>query len=214
MFELENVSVSTILSIRHLMIKEGDVTCFVGESGGGKTTILKLLNKALSPDGGKVFFRGEALEDINSVMHRRKVLYLNQTPHIFSGTIRDNLIKGFELQNRAYPNHETLIAVLKRVSLKKNLDDEAAVLSGGEKQRLALARLMLLDGEVYLMDEPSSALDDAMELKIIDMIVRFVKEEGKTLVMVTHSKAIASKFSDKIYQVKSGKIEEVSSNES
>jgi len=95
------------------------------------------------------------------------------------------------------------------VELNKNLNDDAEKLSGGEKQRLALGRVILMNPEVFLLDEPSSALDEETENLIIKKLTQYVKENGKTLIMVTHSKAIAKNFSDHIIELSNGKIVKV-----
>lgn len=94
--------------------------------------------------------------------------------------------------------------MLVKVKLNKELSSPTLTLSGGEKQRLALARVLLLNSEVYLLDEPSSALDEATAETIIEMIIGYARSENKTLVMVTHSKSIAQRFSDEIIEVFNG----------
>ncbi|MPN28539.1 Fe(3+) ions import ATP-binding protein FbpC [bioreactor metagenome] len=92
------------------------------------------------------------------------------------------------------------------VELKKPLSVNADELSGGEKQRLALGRVILMNPEVFLLDEPSSALDEETENLIIGKLTSFVKANNKTLIMVTHSKGIACKFSDNIIEISNGRV--------
>ncbi len=204
MFEFIDVKYKNILDIPHLEIEKGEITTLIGESGGGKTTILTLLNKINSPTQGKVLFNGIDLSQIDTVMHRRKVTMLSQNPIIFEGDIRDNLVKGLKYQDKPMVDYQALEELLQQVQLNKELDAPADNLSGGEKQRLALARILLLDSPVYLLDEPSSALDDNTETLIIDMITEHVRKNNKTLVMVTHSKKVAKKYSDVIINIKNG----------
>jgi putative ABC transport system ATP-binding protein len=96
--------------------------------------------------------------------------------------------------------------ILKEVSLNKNLQDNAEKMSGGEQQRLALGRIILLDPNVYLLDEPSSALDEETEYLVIEKVVDHVRKNNKTLIMVTHTKRIAEEFADNMVEVKKGKI--------
>ncbi|MFO8072267.1 MAG: ATP-binding cassette domain-containing protein [Polyangia bacterium] len=133
------------------------------------------------------------------------VLLLSQAPAIFEGTIRDNLNAGLRFQERELPEDASLNLFLERVRLAKSLNVNAAGLSGGERQRLALARVLLLDSRVYLLDEPSSALDEETEQFIFDMLTTHARANGKTLVMVTHSRTIARKYSDVLIEVTDGK---------
>ncbi len=137
-------------------------------------------------------------------MHRRKITMLSQNPVIFEGDIKDNLLIGLKYQQKPFVDNQVLKELLRQVQLDKELDNPADQLSGGEKQRLALGRILLLDSPVYLLDEPSSALDDNTEKLIIEMITTHVKKNNKTLVMVTHSKKVAEKYSDVIINVKNG----------
>jgi putative ABC transport system ATP-binding protein len=130
---------------------------------------------------------------------------LSQNPVIFEGNIRDNLTIGLKFQGKPLPSDDLLIDILERVRLQKQLNSSADTLSGGEKQRLALGRVLLLNPDVYLLDEPCSALDEVTEELIIEMMADLVKKNGKTLVLVTHSKAIAKHYSDTIIEVIDGK---------
>lgn len=210
MFELNNLKYKDILEIDHLEIYKGEITCIVGRSGGGKSTFLKLLNNMISPDHGNIKFEGENIEEYNPIKLRREILMLPQNPVIFSGTIRDNFTitlqyNGLDSQNDAKYND-----LLKKVGLSnQNLDSSAEKLSGGEKQRLALARILLLDPDILLLDEPSSALDEETEELIIDMVVNFINQKNGTLVMVTHSKEIAKKYADRIITINEGSLDKV-----
>ncbi len=205
MFRLENVKYKDVLHIETLAFPAHKITCLVGPSGGGKTTLLKLLNKILTPDEGAVFYKENNLETIDSVMHRRDVVLLSQTPFIFPGTIRDNLLKGLRYQGK-HREDATLLEALKRVALTQSLDDDADTLSGGEKQRLALARIMVLDAQCILLDEPSSALDDETEMRIVDDVVAYVRAHKKTLIMVTHAKSIAKKVGAHTCTIEAGRL--------
>lgn len=205
MFEFTEVQYGNILDLPSLRIGGEQVTSLVGPSGSGKTTVLRLLNKMISPTKGRILFQGDDLREINSVQHRRNVIMLSQAPAIFEGTIRDNLNAGLRFQERESPEDASLNLILERVRLTKSLNVNASELSGGERQRLALARVLLLDSRVYLLDEPSSALDEETEQFIFDMLTTHARANGKTLVMVTHSRTIARKYSDVLIEVDDGK---------
>ncbi|MDD4526933.1 MAG: ATP-binding cassette domain-containing protein [Candidatus Margulisbacteria bacterium] len=206
MFVFQDVRFLDFLSISDLYIPHGMVVSLVGESGSGKTTVLRLLNKMISPNHGKIFFQEEDLSMINSIEHRRKVVMLSQTPVMFGETVKDSLLAGIIFQEKTIPKDEELDSMLDKLKIKKKLEQNILTLSGGEKQRLALARILLLDPEVLLLDEPSSALDEETANSIIQMTTKFAKEKNKTVVMVTHSKQMADKYSDVIVEMPSAKI--------
>lgn len=206
MFLLKNVKYKNILDINNLEIKERLTTCIVGESGSGKTTLLRLLNKMISCDSGEIYYNNKPLSEIDSVMLRRNVIMLPQSPAVFKGNIRDNLLMGLNFSEKPAVSDEILNNTLKTVKLNKNINDNADKLSGGEKQRLALGRILIMDPDVLLLDEPSSALDEDTENIIIEALVDYSRKNKKTLVMVTHSKSVAERFSDEIITIEKGKL--------
>lgn len=206
MFTLNNIRFKNILEINELTIPQNKVTCIVGESGSGKTTLLRLLNKMISCDSGEILYDGQSIEFISSVQLRRNIVMLPQLPSIFPGTIRDNLLIGLKFSEKPTMDDEKLRQILMMVHLNKELDAESDKLSGGEKQRLALGRIILLDPEVFLLDEPSSALDEETERIIIEKLVTYTKETNKTLIMVTHSKIVAQSYADHIVELNHGKV--------
>lgn len=204
LFLFEQVRYKHILNISELAITAHKVTCILGPSGSGKTTFLRLLNKMISPDSGSIYFHANELKDIKSVHLRRKVCLLSQEPRIFEGSVRDNLLQGVRYHEKKLPSQETLHQIMHQVQLNKSLEDNCQQFSGGEKQRLALARVLLLNPEVFLLDEPSSSLDDTTEELIIDRITQEAKKKDKTVIMVTHSKQIAQQHADFIIHFSEG----------
>lgn len=204
MFEFKEVKFMEILDIPTLFIAKNKITSLIGPSGSGKTTILKMLNKMLSPTKGQILFNGRSLDQIDSIDHRRHVTMLSQAPAMFDIDIKDNLIAGLKFQKRDIPADNVLNEMLLKVKLNKELTSPTQTLSGGEKQRLALGRILLLNSKVYLLDEPSSALDESTAEAVIEMITEYARSENKTLVMVTHLKVIAQRFSDEIIEVCNG----------
>jgi putative ABC transport system ATP-binding protein len=206
MFKLENIKFKNILDIRDVELEKGIITAILGSSGGGKTTFLKLLNNMITADQGKIIYKGKKIESYDPVALRREVVMLPQDPEIFKGTIKDNFEITEKIAENGISKKINYQDLLRKVSLTQNLDDTADNLSGGEKQRLALARVMLLEPEVLLLDEPSSSLDQKTEEKIIKMVVDYVRKKDRTLIMVTHSSDIAEKFADRIINIEAGKI--------
>lgn len=209
MFTLKKVRYKNILAIDDLTLPSLQTTCIVGESGSGKTTLLKLLNHMLSCEQGELLYQGEDIESLDPVKLRREVVMLPQTPLIFPGTIRDNLLIGLQFAEKPFVEDELLLNILDRMQLKKDLVHNAYVLSGGEKQRLAICRIMLLQPEVFLLDEPTSALDDSTEEMAIEKLIDFAKEQHKTIIMITHSEKVARKYGDVIITLSGGEITKV-----
>ena len=215
MFELNRVRYKKILDIPRLFIPAAKVTCIMGESGGGKTTLLKLLNHLISPDSGEVRFLGKNILEYSPVKLRREVVMLPQTPIIFPGNVAHNLNLGLRFAEKPLLPNEKLEEVLEKVNLAKKLDSPTEELSGGEKQRLALARIILMKPPVLLLDEPSSALDEGTEKLVLEAVLNYIRREKKTLVMVTHSRTIAANYADLAVTVNGGCIagtEEVGAN--
>jgi len=204
-FRLENIKYKGILKIDDLKIQACVVTCLTGESGAGKTSLLRLLNRMDDPDSGSIYYQGQLLEKFNPIELRRKVTMLSQAPFTLPGTIEENLQIGLELAERKKKDKEELVKALETVQLKKSLDESAENLSGGEKQRLALARLLLLNPEVYLLDEPTSALDEEAELTVMGRFLEEVKREKGTVIMITHSKQLADKCAEQRIVLKKAK---------
>ena len=205
-FTLENIKYKEILDIPYLALTGPGVTCIVGESGSGKTTLLKLLNNLISPDQGQVLYNEVNLEELDPVQLRRQVVMFPQNPSIFPGSIQDNLQLGLEFAGKPLPSVTELNHALDLANLEKPLDAGVEELSGGEQQRLALARLFLLEPEVLLLDEPSSALDDTTEVLVLNSINNFAQSREITLIMVTHSKAVANKYAETIITIHNGQV--------
>jgi len=191
MFHLKNVQFKNILNINELAIEAGKITCIVGESGSGKTTLLKLFNHLINFEQGQINYRGEDLKKLDAIALRREVILVPQNPVIFPGTVRDNLQIGLLFSKKEPAADERLLEEIHGLGLYKQLDDQTDTFSGGEKQRLALARVLLMDPEVLLLDEPTSALDDNTVDIVMDRILDYIKSRQKTLIMVTHSKQLA-----------------------
>lgn len=206
MFEFHNVEFEDILNIDNLTINSNEITCIIGPSGSGKSTLLRLINKLISPTKGYISIDGEDIASIDSITYRRRVPMLAQNPVTFPGSVRDNLLMGRKFQEKDLLSDDILNKALESVKLDKSLGEDIDNLSGGEAQRLAIARLMLCDSEVYLLDEPSSALDDLTEDFVIKTMVDMAREKNKTIIYVTHSKDMADKYSDKLIKIVDGRI--------
>jgi putative ABC transport system ATP-binding protein len=206
MFALRDVRYKDILDIRHLDIPEGQVTCIVGKSGSGKTTLMRLLNRMISPDAGTITYKGTPVTDIDPVQLRRRVVMLPQSPVMFDGTIRENLCKGLVFAGKPMVGDDTLHRIMDVMDLQKDLDGDAGTLSGGEKQRVALGRVLAMQPEVALLDEPSSALDRGTESTIMERLVAGAREYKVTMVIVTHSRPLAESIAENLIEMEAGRV--------
>ncbi len=205
MFKLKDIKFKNILDIENLEIHENVVTIVKGESGSGKSTMLKLLNNIISPDSGVVMYNGVDVNDINPITLRRDVIMQSQFPNIFPGNARENLNIIFTLRGEEGLDDEKLLKALEIVNLKKDLTDDAQNLSGGEKTRLSIARLFLVEPEVFLLDEPGASLDSKTEEILMNNVISEIKRRNKTLIFISHSDN-PEMIADEIITMKNGKV--------
>ncbi|WP_394852873.1 ABC transporter ATP-binding protein [Bacillus thuringiensis] len=190
-----------ILHIPYLQIQKEKITCIIGESGSGKSTLLRMLNDLQSPTSGTIEYNGKLISDYYPIQLRRDVVMLGQTPPIFDGTVKDNLLMGLRLSEKPFPNDDALRSALQTVSLDKQLEDSTSSLSGGEKQRLAFARIVLMDPPVYLLDEPTSALDSDTERRVMKQFTELARKKKKTVIFITHSQQLPEEIADDIIEI-------------
>lgn len=198
MFQLENVIVNNVIEIESLTL-DANVISIEGQSGSGKSTLLRLLNNLDDPSSGKIYLQEKNIIEIVPGELRKRVVMLPQSPTVFDGNIKDNLIIGLTLSEQSVPNDEKLKDILEKVWLDKSLDTSASDLSGGEKQRMALARILLMEkAEVFLLDEPSSDLDDKTTKHVMKEFLNIAYKANQQIIMVTHDTIVSKNFADRI----------------
>lgn len=195
MFKIENLIVENVLEIKDLEL-QGSVVSIEGQSGGGKSTLLRLLNNLDSPKSGTIYYKDESLTKMNPMELRRNIVMVPQEPVVFDGTIRDNLLIGLTFSGQDKINDSSLKDILEKLWLEdKKLDTSASDLSGGEKQRLTLARVLLMKkANVFLLDEPASSLDDETTEHVLNEFINQAKEQQ--IIMVTHDKRVSDQYAD------------------
>lgn len=208
MFVLKNIKFLDVLSIDYLEISTGKVTSIIGGSGAGKSTLAKLLNKMITPDSGKITYRGKDLTTYDPVNLRREVVMLSQTPLAFEGTIEENLQMGLKFSEKQLATDEEMKTILKDMELNKDLQEPINKLSGGEQQRIALARVALMKPNAYILDEPTSALDDSTEVDVMQTFIKNAKAKDQTVIFITHSEELARTYSDEVIIIKDGEIDD------
>ena len=186
-------------------VRHGEVLAITGPSGSGKTSLLRLLNRLDEPTTGTVFVDGIDYRTIEARELRRKLGMVTQRPYLFPGTVAENLRFGPAQRGQTLPP-EAIEELLAQVGLKGYAGRDVANLSGGEAQRVSVARTLANSPLVLLLDEPTSALDDAAKLEVESTIQKVVRDQGLTCVMVTHDLAQASRLAGRALLLEGGRI--------
>ena len=171
----------------------GDALAVVGPSGTGKSTFLRLLKRQIAPTLGKILVNGKNCADINPASYLSRISVLTQDVFAFDDSIRENIRFGKDISD------ERVEALAKFCGLTDiNLDDNAKSLSGGERQRMGLARALACDHDILVLDEPTSELDLATEVQIVENLKTFQKTKDTILIVVTHSDYVLKNLCSKV----------------
>jgi putative ABC transport system ATP-binding protein len=195
-----------------LSVERGELLGVVGPSGSGKSSFLRLLNRLDEPTGGTVFLEGQDYRQIEPRELRRRIGMVTQRPFLFPGDVAANLCFG--PAQRGETLAETEIALLlNRVGLSDFAGRNIANLSGGEQQRVSLARALANQPEVLLLDEPTAALDEKAKAGIEDLIRNLVSEDQFTFVLVTHDLEQARRLCRRVAIMDAGRLAQVGATE-
>jgi len=186
-------------------VRSGEVLAIVGPSGSGKTSLLRLINRLDEPTSGTVFLNGTDYRHITPRDLRRKLGMVTQRPFLFPGTVGQNLCFG-PRQRGEHIAQERIDALLANVGLAGYSHRDIANLSGGEAQRVSLARTLANSPQVLLLDEPTSALDDASKSEVETLIQQIVRQRGLTTILVTHDRAQAARMAGRALVLESGRV--------
>lgn len=189
-------------------ISEGEFVAIMGQNGSGKTTLVKHFNGLLRPTRGKVYVFGEDSAKHTTAELCRLVGYVFQNPdhQIFNSTLLDEV--GFGLRNLGYSENEVLEkvkAALEKVDLRKSLTDNPHFMSMGERHRVAIASILVLEPKVLILDEPTTGLDYRRSLELMELVKK-LNGEGKTIILVTHDVNLAAHYAQRVIVLKDGKI--------
>lgn len=185
--------------------EKGKVYAIVGKSGAGKTTLLSVLSGLTKPTEGRILFEGNDIATIDKYYYRSNYVGVvfqsfNLLPHL---TARENVELSMEIAaKKARNKHEYALQMLQKVELDEETANRRILnLSGGEQQRVAIARALSYDPAIILADEPTGNLDGETQQQVMAIFLRLAHEEGKCVILVTHSPEVA-KASDEIYELK------------
>ena len=193
----------------NLSNEKGEFICFIGTSGSGKTTSMRMINRMTEPTKGKILIDGQDIQKLNAVELRRKIGYVIQSiglmPHM---TIRENITLVQKLlkvdQQKQQTTAEKMIDLVELP--REMLDRYPSELSGGQQQRIGVVRALAADQDIILMDEPFGALDPITRDSLQDLVKDLQERLGKTIVFVTHDMDEALKLANRIAIMSEGKV--------
>lgn len=205
------------LSSLSFTVDKGELIALIGPSGAGKTTLLNIMASILTPDEGEIFIVGTPLSEFEDQKKRAKKIGVIRQQFDLVGELPviHNVLAGRlsgwgvfkSLLSLLIPqDKQYAVKALERVGLLDKLYDRTSILSGGEQQRVALARLLVQNPEIILADEPVASLDPARAEDILDLLANIAVEEKQTLIASLHSVEYAKKYFDRIIALKNGEI--------
>ena len=188
-----------VLDLDDLHIEHNRVTAVVGPNGSGKSTLFDILAFLRKPDSGTIWFRGKPASGTGSALLRRQVGYVQQKPYMMRMSVRDNIGLGLKFRGETRNVIDAAVTtVAGELGLAALLDRDAGKLSGGEIQKVALARALALQPEVVIMDEPFTYLDEATVHDIEEWIAGQRTTRNKTIIFSTHDRLRAQSLSDTV----------------
>jgi len=195
-----------------LSVERGELLGVVGPSGSGKSSLLRLLNRLDEPTSGTVYLEGQDYRQIEPRELRRRVGMVTQRPFLFPGDVMGNVRFGPAQRGELLPETE-VAALLDHVGLPDFAGRNVANLSGGEQQRVSLARALANQPEVLLLDEPTSALDEKAKAGIEELIRALVSEGRVTFALVTHDLDQARRLCRRVAMMQKGELLQIGATE-
>ncbi len=186
-------------------VKKGEIVAIVGPSGSGKSTVLRCINRLAEADRGAVKVEGVNVKEIEPPILRRRIGMVFQFPAVFPGTVKENLLYGMDIWE--IPDEGVTSVALEEVGLHLGfLERDAEKLSGGEQQRVCLARSLVIGSEALLLDEPTASLDNKAASKVERTILDLKENRELAILWVTHSTAQARRVADRVLYLKDGRV--------
>jgi tungstate transport system ATP-binding protein len=198
------------LKIKSLDVKRGETLAIVGPNGAGKSTLLLALAHLIKPKHGEILFNGKPISQMNELEYRRKISFVFQDPLLMDMTVEKNIALG--LKFRGTDKDETRTRVNRwsqAMGVESLLGRRAGQLSGGEAQRVSLARAFVLDPELLLMDEPFSAVDPPTRAQLLKDLSTLLSQDHRTTIFVTHNLKEAAQISDRVAVIINGELKQV-----
>ncbi len=189
LFEIKDLKYKNILNIPSLTIEKGKITILNGKSGSGKSLLFSLLTAKDYNYEGDILLEGKSIKNHPMSEVFKKIAFLDQEYVLLGTTIAEEFTMICNFLNITY-NENKILELLQGVDLSYSLSTKTQNFSGGEKQRLCIARTFYVDREIIMLDEPTSALDENNAIKIMNQLQEYIKNSNKTVVMISHDKNI------------------------
>ncbi len=189
-------------------VKKGSCTAILGPNGAGKSTLLRILDRLAAPRSGQVFLDGKAISSISPAAYAKRVAYLPQTVPTGDLTVFDTVLLGRKPHMRIYPTNEDIRRtgdVLDAYRLSHLATRPLYALSGGERQKVAIAAALARDPELLLLDEPTASLDLAAEMQTAALIRQIASDQNRTVILSLHNLSLALQIADSFLFLKDGR---------
>lgn len=202
----------TVLSAVSCSFRQGELTALIGPSGSGKSSLIRLINRLDDPLQGQILLEGQDIRELAPPLLRQRIGMMLQKAHLFEGTVLDNLQQPFRYRKKPLPGpddpHITRCLTLARLT-PDFLERDARTLSGGEQQRVSLARTLISQPQALLLDEPTSALDRPTTDSLGQTLQELCRSEQLAIILVTHDLRLAERISDQLLYMEQGRIVEI-----
>lgn len=199
--ETRDLSFHDMIHYQDIGVIANKVNFIVGNSGTGKSTLLKLFNATYSPSNGSVLYQGRDIFDINTIDLRKEVLLISQQVYLFDESIRDNFIRFYEYRELNPPSEQKMTEFLTICRIHFPLEQDCSTMSGGERQRVYIAIYLSFLPRVLMLDEPTSALDKENSHDVMHNVLHFCKENEITVIIVSHDPRITEEFAENIITI-------------
>ena len=199
-----------VLTVNTLEIKRGETLAIVGPNGAGKSTLLLTLARLIKPAHGQITFNGTSISQMDDLDYRRKISFVFQDPLLMDMSVGNNIALGLKFRGTDKDEkHARVNRWSKAMGVDSLLRRQASQLSGGEAQRVSLARAFVLEPELLLMDEPFSAVDPPTRAQLLKDLSNLLSQDHRTTIFVTHNLKEAAQVGDRVAVIINGKLKQV-----